>query len=416
MNEETFFDDADIQPGVARRRVLMIAQNLADSHHRRLWRQAGELVADGYRVSVICPGEEGEHRRDILNGVSVYRYPAPFAGLGLLAHVWILFWEFILAWRVLLGAGFDVIHACNPPDGIFLIGGFFKFMFDKKFIFDHHVAMPELHETFAKGRGAAYYWRRFIERMAFGMADVAIAPNESYRRIAVTRGGMDADKVFVVRSAPAAERLKIVPPNAAWRRGKKYLVGCAGALGVYEGTPYLIEAARHIVHDLKRTDIHFALASSRDVPETFKAIAREKRVDEYITFMAHASESDIVEMLNTADICVSPDEVNPHNDKATLVRIVEYMALAKPIVQFELAEGNFSAAGASLYARANDAQDFGDKIVLLIDDPHKCAAMGATGRARFERALAWSHEARRLLAAYEVVFVEKYAQMAWQAN
>jgi len=108
-------------------------------------------------------------------------------------------------------------------------------------------------------------------------------------------------------------------------------------------------------------------------------------------------------MLNTAEVCVNPDVANEMNDKSTMNKIMEYMALAKPIVQFDLTEGRFSAREASLYARKNDPRDLAAKIVELIDDPARCAAMGAYGRRRVENELEWRYEVPRLLAAYETL-------------
>jgi len=70
------------------------------------------------------------------------------------------------------------------------------------------------------------------------------------------------------------------------------------------------------------------------------------------------------------------------NDKSTMNKIMEYMALGKPIVQFDLTEGRFSAQEASLYARPNDAVDLGDKLIDLLDDPQRREQMGAFGRKR----------------------------------
>ena len=107
------------------------------------------------------------------------------------------------------------------------------------------------------------------------------------------------------------------------------------------------------------------------------------------------------EILSTADVCVNPDRANEMNDKSTMNKIIEYMALGKPIVQFDLTEGRFSAGEASLYARPNDTRDFGDQICRLLDDPELRASMGRAGRERVETDLAWHHQVPQLLAAYD---------------
>jgi glycosyltransferase involved in cell wall biosynthesis len=391
------------------RRVLIIVQNLPVPFDRRVWQEANELVQNGYQVSIICPVGKGyESSFELLNGIHIFRHPLPYEAKGalgyLLEYSWCLFWEFVLAWKVFLGRGFDAIHACNPPDNIFLIGGFFKFLFGKKFLFDHHDINPELYEAKFGRRDFFYNIMLWWEQLTFMTADVSIATNNSYREIALTRGKMPTDRVFVVRSGPSLERLKIIPPVPALKKGRAYLVGYVGVMGQQEGIQYLIGAAHHIVFTLKRTDIQFVLVGGGPSLEDFKTLATEKGLSNYMTFTGRAPEQTLLEVLNTSDVCVNPDEVNPMNDKSTMNKIVEYMALGKPIVQFDMTEGRFSAGESSLYAKPNDAIDMAAKIVALLDDPTQRERMGQIGRARVENELAWPYEAPKLLAVYDALF------------
>ncbi len=353
-------------------------------------------------------GKGCEKRRENLNGIEIYRHGLPLEGSGPLGYVLeygaALFWEFVLAWRVFLTRGFDVIHACNPPDNIFVVGGFFKLLFRRKFLFDHHDINPELYEAKFGRRDAFYKLMLAWERWTFRTADVSIATNESYRRIAVERGKMDPDRVFVVRSGPDLDRLRIQAPVEALKHGRRYLVGYVGVMGNQEGLQYLLQAARHIVYDRKRTDIHFGLVGGGPELENLRRMAVDLGVADYVTFTGRVSDEEMLAMLNTADVCVNPDEYNEMNDKSTMNKIMEYMALGKPIVQFDLKEGRFSAEEASLYAKPNDAADLAEKLLDLLDDPEKRAAMGRFGRERVEKTLAWPHEAPKLLAAYELLF------------
>jgi glycosyltransferase involved in cell wall biosynthesis len=392
------------------RRVLIIVQNLPLPFDRRVWQEATELTANGYTVSVICPKGKGYERSyECLNNVHIYRHPLPFEARGVLGYLieytLCLFFEFALSLKVLSTRGFDVIHACNPPDNIFLIGAFFK-LFGKKFLFDHHDINPELYEAKFRRRDFFHKLMLLWERLTFMAADVSIATNNSYREIALTRGKMHPDKVFVVRSGPSLERMKIIPPVQKLKHGRRYLIGYVGVMGRQEGIEYLIEVARILVHDMKRTDVHFALVGSGPSLEDLKKLADQKGVADFMTFTGRAPDQLLLEVLNTADICINPDEVNPMNDKSTMNKIMEYMALGKPIIQFEVTEGRFSAGPASLYAKANDAKDMADRVVFLLNRPDLRKEMGRQGRARIEKELAWSYEAPKLLAAYNAIFAD----------
>jgi glycosyltransferase involved in cell wall biosynthesis len=397
-------------PVSAGKRVLIIVQNLPVPFDRRVWQEATALSANGYQVAVICPAARGYTARyECLQGIHIYRHPLPLEARGawgyVLEYATSLFWELLLSLRVLRRHGFDAIHACNPPDNIFLIGALFKLFARKRFLFDHHDINPELYEAKFGRRDLFYRLVRLSERLTFLVADISIATNESYRRIALERGRMAPEKVFVVRSGPSLERLRILPPVPSFKRGRRFLVGYVGVMGAQEGIPYLLEAARHIVRDLGREDVQFALVGGGPALEQMRRLSSQMQLDPYVDFLGRVPDATLLEVLNTADVCVNCDEVNPMNDKSTMNKIMEYMALGKPIVQFELTEGRFSAREASLYARPNDARDFAQRIIELLADPERRERMGRFGRERVERQLAWEYEVPKLLAAYEALFV-----------
>jgi glycosyltransferase involved in cell wall biosynthesis len=358
-------------------------------------------------VTIICPTGKGyDTRHEIIDGIEIHRHPLPAEGNGPLGYALeygsALFWEFALAVRVFLGAGFDVIQGCNPPDLIFLVALPFKLL-GRKFVFDHHDINPELFEAKFGRRG--FFWRLLLmlERLTFLVADISIATNESYRRIAVERGHMRPENVFVVRSGPDISRLKPVPPVDRWRKGRRFLVGYVGVMGEQEGIDLLLDAVSALV-GRGRTDIQFCLVGGGPSLESLRERCARQGLDAYVTFTGRAPDQDLFEILSTADVCVNPDRVNPMNDKSTMNKILEYMAFGKPVVQFDVTEGRVSAADASLYARANDPVDMADKIERLLDSPEDRDRMGAIGVARVADDLSWAHQVPKLLSAYQHLF------------
>jgi glycosyltransferase involved in cell wall biosynthesis len=390
------------------KRVLILVENLPSPFDRRVWQEACTLRGAGYEVSIICPTGPGcERRFEVIDGVYIYRYRLPIEATGaagyLLEYACALTQMFFLAWRVLLTRGFDVVQACNPPDLLFLIGSFFKLL-GKKFLFDHHDLCPELYEAKFARRDFFYRLLRALERATFRAADVSIATNDSYRQIAIERGRMDPKRVFVVRSGPSLARMQRLPPDERLKCGRRHLVGYVGVIGQQEGIDALLRSVRHLVFALGRRDIHFGLVGAGPMLEPMKALARDLGVAEFVTFTGRVPDRELLTVLNTAAVCVNPDTANEMNDKSTMNKVLEYMALGKPIVQYDLTEGRWAAQEASLYARPHDAADFAVKIVTLIDDPARRATMGAFGRRRVETQLEWSHQAPRLLAAYDALW------------
>ena len=389
---------------LAGKHVLIVVENLPLPFDRRVWQEARTLKAAGAAVSIICPTGKGfEKRHEVIEGIDIYRHLLPIEASGalgfLLEYGAALFWETVLAWKIFFKRRIDVIQGCNPPDLIFLVAAPFKLL-GTKYIFDHHDINPELYEAKFNERG--FFWRLMVifERLTFRFADVSIATNESYKQIAVERGGMAADKVHVVRSGPDLSKLKLVPPVDDWRNGRPHMVGYVGVMGEQEGIDLLIEAVDYLVRDNARDDIQFVLVGGGPALEDLKSLTAEKGLADFITFTGRAPDQELFEVLSTMDIGVNPDRVNAMNDKSTMNKIMEYMSLGKAMVQFDVTEGKFSAREASLYAKPNDPKDLGDKILELIDDPDRRAAMGAFGRERVIEELNWQHQIDLLLAAY----------------
>ena len=400
----------DKMDGKPVRSVLILVENLPVPFDRRVWQEAKALRNAGYVVSVICPmGMGGEQRFEVIDDIHIYRYRLAVEASGAARYaieygtaVCKTLW---LTLRVSLTRGFDAIHACNPPDLFFLIGLLWR-PFGKKFLFDHHDINPELYIAKFGRRDFFYRLLLLFERLSFRTAAVSIATNESYRRIAIERGGMDPARTFVVRSGPSLERMRIVPPDERLRHGCRHLVGYVGVIGEQEGIDDLLRVVHYIVNDLQRTDVHFGIVGDGTSLAAMKAFAAELGVAEHVSFPGRVADELLLRVLNTADVCVNPDKCNEMNDKSTMNKVLEYMALGKPIVQFEQTEGRESAGDASLYARPGDVPDFACKLVSLLDDPERRAAMGRLGQRRIAEKLEWRHQVPALLAAYDALFAD----------
>jgi glycosyltransferase involved in cell wall biosynthesis len=397
-------------PAGRKRQVLIVVENLPVPFDRRVWAEATTLAQAGYEVSVICPtGRDAEAPYEFLEGVHVHRHPLPPEGHGAMGYLReygaALWHEARLALKVWRTRGIDVLHGCNPPDLIFLLAWLMR-PFGVHYLFDHHDICPELYETKFGRRGMMWRLMVLCEWLTFKTARVSIATNESYAEIARRRGGMAAEDVFIVRSGPKVDKLEIRPPSPALKKGAKFLIGYVGVIGQQEGLDLLVETAAHLTGPMGRRDVHFGIVGGGPALAEVQEAVRKRGLESYFTFTGRASNDLLLDMLNTADVCVNPDRATPMNDLSTMNKIMEYMTLKKPIVQFDLKEGRASAGEASLYARRNDPVDFAEKIAELLDDPDRRARMGEIGRARIEGGLSWAHSAPQLLAAYERMFTK----------
>jgi len=393
------------------KKVLIIVENIPVPFDGRVWKEASSLHRHGYEVSVLCPRGEGYERGyELLEGVHIYRHPVTAEGDSPLGYLWefgwALFWEFVYSWWIYFRRGFHVIQGCNPPDDIFLVALPFK-LFGVKYIFDHHDANPELYLSKYEKKNFLYRAQVFLEKLTYRASDVVIATNNSYRDLAISRGLRDPADVFVVRNGPDLETFKAVTPKPELKYGKPHLVGYVGNMSVQEGLDILIEAALHIKQQ-GRNDIHFTCVGGGPGLPGLRRMVRDKGVEDIMNFTGRVPDAQLLDILSTADVCVNPDKPCPMNSISTMIKIMEYMALGKPIVQFDLDEGRFSAGKASLYADNQDqVNDFAARILWLLDHPAARQTMGAFGRERVERELSWEHSVENLLAAYQRAFSKR---------
>ncbi len=301
--------------------------------------------------------------------------------------------------------GFDVVHAHNPPDTLFVVGAIHR-IFGKKFVFDHHDLSPELYLSRYRKTTDGLVSRslRLLEKLSLKLADIAIATNESYRAIDIQRHAIDPDKVFVVRNGPDLARVRLVGRDSPLMSMGRTILCYVGAMNPQDGIDYLLRALGHLVHDLKRTDFYCVLIGDGDSREELESQALELGLGEYVRFTGFIPDEDMMRYLSTADICLDPNPSSPLNDVSTWIKVMEYMALGKPIVSFDLKETRISAGEAALYVTPNDEIAFARAIVRLMDDPSKRSQMGAYGRTRVHDELNWDVTSQNLLRAYRRLF------------
>jgi glycosyltransferase involved in cell wall biosynthesis len=377
----------------AKRRILIIDENVQVPRDRRVWRECLALTEAGYHVSVICPMADGDPPVESLEGVALYRYPPAPASSGVMGFMY----EFAYSWvrtlllslKVLRYEGFDVIQACNPPDTYFAIAWLYK-PFGKSFVYDQHDLAPETYQArFGQPSGVLLWGLHLLERLTYRTADRVIATNDSYREVALTRGGKTPEEVVVVRTAPDPERMRRGPSRPELRSGRRYLCCYLGVMGPQDGVDLAVRAAHVLIHEMGRQDCSFALLGNGDSYDEIRALVHELDLEDHVTMPGFVMDDQLESYLSTADIGLCPEPRNPLNEVSTMVKTMEYMAFELPVVAFDLKETRFSARDAAVYVTPNEVKEFAAAIAALLDDPDRRAAMGQAGRRRIEAALAW---------------------------
>lgn len=392
------------------RHILILVENLSVPFDRRVWQESSALVEAGYRVTVICPmGATQDCEPDAtLDGVRILRYPlraAEGGPLGYLREYGLALWHTTrLALRVRRDDPVDAVHACNPPDLLFLVAALLR-PAGAKFVFDHHDLVPELFlSRFPRGGPILYWATRLLERLTLASADAVISTNESYRRVALERGHLPPERVTVVRSAPDLSRFVRRDPDPNLKRGKRYLAAYLGVMGPQDGVDYALRALAHLRDGIGRDDLHCIFMGAGDSFDDMVALSEKLGLTDMVEFTGRVPDEFVQRCLSTADVCLAPDPRNPLNDVSTMNKVVEYMAMSRPLVSFELVESRVSAGESAVYAPANDEAAFAAGIDELLRDPQKRHRMGQVGRARVEQQLSWETSRRALTDFYARLF------------
>jgi glycosyltransferase involved in cell wall biosynthesis len=387
-------------------RLLVIVQNLPVPFDRRVWQECQALISAGYRVAVVCPKGSGEPAYEVINSVELYRYKPYAPGGSKVSFIAEYAYSFLATtWGTLKArrsGRFAVIQACNPPDIFWPLALAFRLLEGTRFVFDHHDLCPELYlSRFPRGPKLPYKGLLALERGTHRAADHVIATNDSYRQIAITRGGKRVNEVTVVRTGPDLRRLQAGEADPELRRGRRFLVAYIGVMGPQDGVDIVVRAADIVVNKLGRNDIAFTLIGSGDSFNDLIALRDELGLAGHVEFTGRAPDALVARIMSTADAGLSPDPKNPLNDVSTMNKTMEYMAFGLPVIAFDLKETRVSAGHAAVYVQPNDERAYAEAIVTLMDDEPRRKLMGHHARVRVEQELAWSHQESAYLGVYE---------------
>ncbi|RJQ68915.1 MAG: glycosyltransferase WbuB [Desulfobacteraceae bacterium] len=401
--------------------VLMITES-PFPEDTRVKNEAYTLAEAGFRVVVIALNFNQRRFMETLRGVDVYRLPMITifkksslkkkrfsfllyrlkSAVGyILEYIYFTLASFLLSQYIAFKQGVDVVHLHNPPNTLFVVGLYFR-MLGKKFVFDHHDLAPELYlSRYKVGKDMLYRLLLAEEKMCLKLSNMVIATNQSYKAIDAERGRIDPQKIIIVRNGPDPQRFRAVPPDGQLKASGRIILTYVGVMGPQDGVDYLLKALHHLVYERGRTNIYCIIVGPGDALDDLKNLAESLYLNEYIRFTGFIPKADLLKYLSSADICLDPNPSSPLNDVSTWIKVMEYMAMGKPVVSFDLKETRYTAGHAAVFVTPNDTRAFAEAIMNLMDDPAKRAEMGRVGRRRIEKELAWEYSAANLIQGYE---------------
>lgn len=376
---------------------------------RRVWQEARALREAGWVVSVICPATERfPARREQIDGIEIFRHPLPIEGRGIwgffIEYTIALFHEFRLLFSVHSFCGFEIIQVCNPPDLLFLVALPWK-LFGKKLVFDHHDVCPELIEAKFGRKRLLELLLSLAEKLTFKAANLVISANETFRGLAITRGGKRPEDVVTVYSIPDeryfgnAGLLSKTRRDATARGGTQIVIGYVGIIGDQDGVDNVVLMVKHLIEKYGLEDFSCVIVGDGPALLSVKSLATELNVAEHVTFTGYVTGKELLEVLSKFDIGVIPDPINSYNDKISMNKVFEYSAMGIPIVAMNLSETKRLLKDAALFAVHGDASGLAEQVARLIQDPELQYALGRKAKALADHDFVWETQARKYVDA-----------------
>lgn len=377
-------------------------ENISIARDHRAQKQIKALLAGGYRVGLICRGDE-TNARFRRSGLELYQYPAPPDREGAVfiafEYGYSLVAAVVLTIRALLDGPVHAIQVGQPPD-IYFLPALSTKLFHTRFIVDQRDLSPEVYTArFGKRDGAVVRVLRALERASWRTADHVLTVNGSLVRVVESRGGLPPDRVSVIGNGPWLEAVSSRKADESLREGFPHLVCWHGVMGPQDHVELGLRAIAHYVHELGRQDALFVFMGDGVAAPGLRELAGELKIDDVVRFTGWLDEDSCFTYLATADLGLDTN-LEP---EVTPVKGMEYMGHGLPIVAFDLHETRVLVGEAGRYVPPGEVEAMAREIAALVDSPDERRRLGRIGRERIEQEFAWDRQEQRYLAVYEHV-------------
>jgi glycosyltransferase involved in cell wall biosynthesis len=386
-----------VRAGPANPHALVVVENVALGIDIRVRKQVRDLLAVGYRVSVVTRSAPENEEYRLLPGLTVLEYPSPPEPQSLLGYVreYAVSFAWAAAYSVVarMRSRVDVLQLCQPPDIYFPLAWLHKLL-GAAVVVDQRDLMPELfgmrQERPLRAVTAVLRW---LERRTQRVADETICVNE-YLEERLIGAGAEPARVTIVRNGPVLGRVESAVRDESLRLGRSSLCCWVGKMGRQDRLDLVLRAVECVVHDLGIKDIGFAILGDGECLAETMTLSSQLGLDPWVSFPGWVPESTVFSYLATADLGIDAslqEEVSP-------VKVMEYMAFGVPFVSFDLRETRAIGAGAGAYVPPGDVAALARALVSLLGDPVRRASMARIGRQRVQDELAWEHQATKYLS------------------
>ena len=386
--------------------ILFVVENKQIPMDTRVLKEAKALEEEWLDVSIISPNfnKEKQYYKKIDN-IEVFQYFSPLEGksfVGILVEYSLaIFFILFKSIKIYFKKPFHIVHLANPPDFLILIFLPFKLL-GVKILFDHHDLSPELFAEKFKKKNFPFKLLHAFEKISYKLADVIITTNKSIKSTCIKRNKVCESKVFIVKNGPDLNEISFSKNKIDFKKGSNYLIGYVGNIDEQDSLEKLVKSVDYMVKKRNFDDFRVLIIGDGTNRLRIEEDIRSKNLQNYFIFHGFEyNRKKLFSLLSCTDICVEPRKESEISNKSTSIKIMEYMAIGKPIIQYDSIEGKISAGKAAIYIQNNNEEIFGDAIISLLKDEKKRKNMGEYGEKRVEKLLQWNIQKNKLLKIYQ---------------
>ncbi|MFA7289124.1 MAG: glycosyltransferase family 4 protein [Melioribacteraceae bacterium] len=386
--------------------VLMIIEHTSIPSDTIVWQDALTLNSDGFEVIIISPKSKLDYSiYENKSNIKIFRHPRFFDGssvfLYILEYLEALFWEAIYLIFVLIRYNFKIIYVDSPPDFIALWGIVSKYILKKKFVFKRDDIYPELYCVKYSKKKIIYRLLLMIEKIAHRTADISLVLNDSTKELILSRVNISKDRIKVIRFGP--DIINFLPSKTNhFVKKNKYLIGYVGVLAQQENIDGLLRIFETLLSLRKSFETELVIVGDGPEANQFISFAEIIGISKYVNFVGRKSwlDGSMMDILNKCDLFVCPDEKNDMNDRTTMSKVMEYMALCKPIVMYDLKENRITAEDAGIYVDSGNELEFAKQINYLLENKSEREFIGMRGYQIFIEKWQWTHQKTKLIEVF----------------
>jgi glycosyltransferase involved in cell wall biosynthesis len=347
-------------------------------------RNAETLVAHGYEVDVICLSTRGQKKKEVINGVNIYRFPWEHHRGGFIRYFWEYLAFFVSASFRLLWLSvkkrYQIIEVSGMPD-FMVFTAIIPKMLGSVVVLNLYDHVPEsFMQYFKVGQGNLIVKiLRKLEKLSVRWVDYCLG-TQSITKQKIESHGVPGSRITIIPNVPAEDFTSsgFTPPE----KREEFKVITHGSLLEIYGVQTLIKAVPLLIE--KIPELKVSIVGTGEYKPQLETLAESLGVTDYVDFVGFVDRSEIPGYIADADIGIVT--ILAQDNPMLPNKLFEYLDIGKPVISTSIpAITTYFGDEALMYYKPDDEHDLARCILELYNDQEKRAALATSGAAAYDK-------------------------------